>query len=209
MAAITNCSDFGAPKNKVSLCFHCFPIYLPWSLALRKPPDQAHPWMTTGRKELIYSCQSLTESRALLVPLYYKMSLNSHSWRWFFETLVHNLLGLPAFWIKSLFIAPTIRFLIFYFLCSKQYKFGLSCSFAQLCPSLCDPIDCSMPGFPVHHRLLKFAQTQAHWVGDAIQPSHPLLSPSPAFNLSQHQGLFKWVSSSHQVAKILEIQLQH
>ena len=161
-----------------------------------------------GRK-VMTNLDSILESRALLVPLYYKMSLNSHSWRWFFETLVHNLLGLPAFWIKSLFIAPTIRFLIFYFLCSKQYKFGLSCSFAQLCPSLCDPIDCSMPGFPVHHRLLKFAQTQAHWVGDAIQPSHPLLSPSPAFNLSQHQGLFQCVDSSHQVAKILEIQLQH
>ena len=82
-------------------------------------------------------------------------------------------------------------------------------SLAKLCLTLCDPIDCSMPGFPVHHRLLKFAQTQAHWVGDAIQPSHPLLSPSPAFNLSQHQGLFQCVDSSHQVAKILEIQLQH
>ena len=67
-----------------------------------------------------------------------------------------------------------------------------------------------MPGLPVHHQLLKFTQTHVHWVDDAIQPSHPLLSPSPpAFNLSQHQGLFKWVSSSHQVAKILDFQLQH
>ena len=63
---------------------------------------------------------------------------------------------------------------------------------------------------PVHHQLLEFTQTHVHWVGDAIQPSHPLLSPSPlALNLSQHQGLFKWVSSSHQVAKVLEFQLQH
>ena len=64
-----------------------------------------------------------------------------------------------------------------------------------------------MSGFSVHHQLLELSQTRVHWVSDAIQPSHPLSSPSPAFNLSQHQGLFKWVSSSHQVAKILEFQL--
>ena len=80
----------------------------------------------------------------------------------------------------------------------------------QLCPTLCDSKYCSMPGFPVYHQLPEFTQTHVHWVGDAIQPSHPLLSPfPPAFNLSQHQGLFKWVSSSHQVAKVLELQLQH
>ena len=65
-------------------------------------------------------------------------------------------------------------------------------SVAQLCPALCDPMDCSTPGFPVHHELLELAQAHVHWVGDAIQPSHPLLSPSPpAFNLSEHQGLFQ------------------
>ena len=74
-------------------------------------------------------------------------------------------------------------------------------SVAQSCPALCDPMDCSMPGFPVHHQLLELTQTHVLWVSDAIQPSHPLPSPSPlAFNLSQHQGLFKWVSSLHQVA---------
>ena len=68
-------------------------------------------------------------------------------------------------------------------------------SVAQSCPTLCNPMDCSMPGFPVHHQLSELAQTHVHWIGDAIQPSHLLLSPSPpAFNLSQHQGLFKWVS---------------
>ena len=66
------------------------------------------------------------------------------------------------------------------------------------------------PGFPVHHQLLELTQTHAHWVGDAIQPSHPLSSPSPpAFNLSQHQDLFQWISSLHQVAKVLAFQLQH
>ena len=83
-------------------------------------------------------------------------------------------------------------------------------SVAQLCPTLCDPIDCSTPGFPVHHQLPELAQTQAHQVSDAIQPSHPLSSPSPpAFNLGQQQGLFQLVSSSHQVAKVLKFQLQH
>ena len=68
----------------------------------------------------------------------------------------------------------------------------------------------STPGLPVHHQLPQFTQTHVHWVGDAIQPSQPLWSPSPpALNLSQHQGLFKWVSSSHQGAKVLEFQLQH
>ena len=83
-------------------------------------------------------------------------------------------------------------------------------SVAQSCLTLCDPMDCNIPGFPVHHQLPQFTQIHVHWVGDAIQPSHPVLSPSsPAFNLSQHQGLFKWVSTSHQVAKVLEFQLQH
>ena len=74
-------------------------------------------------------------------------------------------------------------------------------SVAQSCLTLCDPMKCSISGLPVHHQLLKLAQTHVHWVSDAIQPAHPVLSPSPpAFNLPQHQGLFQWVSSSHQVA---------
>ena len=83
-------------------------------------------------------------------------------------------------------------------------------SVAQLCLTLCDPMDCSTPGFPVHHQLPELAQTHVHWAGDAIQPSHTLSSPSPpAFNLSQNQGLFQWVSYLHQVAKVLELHLQH
>ena len=75
---------------------------------------------------------------------------------------------------------------------------------------LCNPMGCSRPGFPVHHQLLELTQTHVHQVNDAIQPSHPLsYSPPHAFNPSQHQGLFQWVSSSHQVAKVLELQLQH
>ena len=83
-------------------------------------------------------------------------------------------------------------------------------SVAQLCPTLYDSMDCSTPGLPVHHQLPEFTQTYVHWVSDAIQPPHPLSSPSPpALNLSQHQGLLKRVSFSHQVPKVLEFQLQH
>ena len=83
-------------------------------------------------------------------------------------------------------------------------------SVAQSCLTLCDPMDCSTPGLLVHHQLPEFTQTHVHWIGDAFQPSHPLLSPSPpSLSLSQHQSLFQWVRSSHQVAKVLEIQLQH
>ena len=81
-------------------------------------------------------------------------------------------------------------------------------SVTQLCPTLCDPMNCSMPGLPVHHQLSEFTQTHIHRVGDAIQPSHPLSSPSPpAPNPSQHQSLLQWVNSSHEVAKVLEFQL--
>ena len=78
------------------------------------------------------------------------------------------------------------------------------------CLTLCDSMDCSTPGSPIHHQLPELAQTYVCWVSDAIQPPHPLLSPSTfIFNLSQHQGFCKWVSSLHQVAKLLEFQLQH
>ena len=84
------------------------------------------------------------------------------------------------------------------------------CLVTQSCPPLCDPKDYSAPGLPVHNQLLESTHTHVHWVGDAIQPSHPLPSPSPfAFHLSQHQGLLQWADSSHQVAKALELQLQH
>ena len=84
------------------------------------------------------------------------------------------------------------------------------CSVTKLCPTLCDPTGCSTPGFSVLHCLLEIAQIRVHWVGDAIWLSHLLLPPFPfALNLFQHQGLFQWVSSLHQMAKVLELQLQH
>ena len=89
----------------------------------------------------------------------------------------------------------------------RCYQFS---SVAQLCLTLCDPMNRSTPGFPVHHHLPELAQTHVYQVGDAIQPSHPLLSPSPpAPNSSQHQGLFQWVNSSNEVARVLKFQPQH
>ena len=94
----------------------------------------------------------------------------------------------------------TVAFIVYYWL-KWAYQFS-SVQFTQSGPTLWGPMDCSMPSFPVCHQLLELAQTHVHWVSDAIQPPHPLSSPSPpAFNLSQHQGLFQWVSSLHQVAK--------
>ena len=111
-------------------------------------------------------------------------------------------------------------FILFHFCLSINKSFSTKTTYhlcshfsavTQLCPTLCNCMDCTTPGFPVHHQLPELAQTHVHWVGDAIQPSHLLSSPSPAaFNLSQHQGLFQWkdLSSSHQVAKVLKLQHQ-
>ena len=99
-------------------------------------------------------------------------------------------------WIKKLWYIFTMEY-------SVQFS-----SVAQLCPTLCDPMNGSMLGLLVHHQLPEFTQTHVHRVGDAIHPSHPLSSPSPpAPNPSQHQSLFQWVNSSHEVAKVLEFQL--
>ena len=102
-----------------------------------------------------------------------------------------------------------VRALSIFFHMPVMLSLFCCCSVAKLCLTLCDPMDCGMLGFPVPHHLPEFAQVHVHWIIDAIQPSHPLsyfyLS---TFNLSQQQGLFQWVISSHQVAKVLELQLQ-
>ena len=98
---------------------------------------------------------------------------------------------------------PNCGFLFIYCAISVQFS-----SVTQPCPTLCDPMNHNTPGLPVHHQLPEFTQTRVHRVSDAIQPSHPRSSPSPpAPNPSQHQSLFQWVSSSHEVAKVLEFQL--
>ena len=111
-----------------------------------------------------------------------------------------SILEINQYWI---FQCVNMIYLSIYF-SSVQFS-----SVTQSCPTLCNPMNHSMPRLPVHHQLLEFTQTHIHWVGDAIQPSYPLSSPSPpAPNPSQHQGLFQWVNSSHEVAKVLDFQLQ-
>jgi len=115
-----------------------------------------------------------------------------------------SLLPLPSSWLARDLLLLTS-------LCMSSLRHFSSAQFSsvtQSCPTLCDPMNHSTPGLPVHHQLPEFTQTHVHWVGDAIQPSHPLLSSSPpAPNPSQHQSLFQWVNSSHEVAKVLEFQL--
>ena len=137
---------------------------------------------------------------------------NCRKWIWSWNQSSLKLLCEQAILFKSNFISTSglgvlwrnsMNSFINFFSSSVQFS-------PQSCLTLCEPMNCSMPGLPVHHQHQEFTQTHVHWVGDAIQPSHPLSSPSPhALNISQHQGLFKWVSTSHQVAKVLEFQLQH
>ena len=118
----------------------------------------------------------------------------------------------PALLISEKIIKIDLLVLHYYLyrIWNGTWKYLCCCSCAELCLTLCDPVDCSMPGFPVHHQLPEFAQTHVHRVSDAIQQSHPLSSLSlPAFSLSLYQGLFQWLSSLHQVTKVLELQLQH
>ena len=120
---------------------------------------------------------------------------------------------IPNYPMRSALSEVNVVTLAFFWLVSMVYSFPsfyfLFLLATESCLTFCDPMDCSTPGFPVLHCLLELAQTHAHWVSNAVQPSHPLLPPLSALNLSQHQGLFQWVSSSHQVAKILELRLQH
>ena len=136
---------------------------------------------------------------------------------WYYPHFTHVKLfkGYVASKWQSWNLNPNLSYSKAYLLKITVYSVVCLCflcfsSVTQSCLTLCDPTDCTMPGLPVHHQLLEFTQTHVHRVGDAIQPSHPL-SPTapPPFSLSQHQGLFRWVSSQHQVAKVLEFQLEH
>ena len=117
----------------------------------------------------------------------------------------------PQLTCWSIFVFPELDHFNYVFLNigEKYLRILCCCSVTQSCPTLCDPMDWSTAGFPVLHYLSDFAQTHVHWADDVIQPSHPLLPASPAFNFSQHQNLFHLVVSSHQVDKVLELQLQH
>ena len=127
-------------------------------------------------------------------------------WRWLLEDNRWNFIRKESerldHFLESLNLKKSV--------CNFQFSSVHFISVAQTSPTLCDPMNHSMPGLPVHYQLPESTKTHVHRVGDAIQPSLPLSSPSPpALNPSQHRGLFKWVSSSHQVAKVLEFQPQH
>ena len=120
-------------------------------------------------------------------------------------TCLHAHIHIYAHYTHICTIGVCVSMEMFTCLCTMYVSVSLV-QFLNHVPTLCNPMDCSTPGFPVFRHLSELAQTHVHRVGDAIQPSHPLSSPSPpAFNLSQHQGLFQWVGSSHQVAKVLEL----
>ena len=135
----------------------------------------------------------LLHCRQILYPLSHQGSLSIPQWKWF------------NFNHPKMLVVFQAKFN--YLFTNRRPQFS---SVAQSCLTLCDSMNHSTPGLPVHHQLPEFTQTHVHRVDDAIQPSHPLLSPSPpAPNPSQHQSLFQWVNSSHGVAKVLEFQLQH
>ena len=154
-------------------------------------------WKSTTHASHLRNGQGATWGRS---PLHWYCGLIMSMWCW----VLH---------CADLFLIVLQVCLSYYnlFVCFNQFSFLENfSSVTESCPTLCNPMDCSMPGFSIHHQLPELAQTHAHRVVDAIQPSHPLSSPSPpALSLSQNQGLFQWVSSSCQVAKVLEFQLQH
>ena len=126
---------------------------------------------------------------------------------WIYMTWDYIWLSRKWHWIKEKNLENTLKSTCKWYGEEKNSQFS---SVAQSWLTVGNPMDCSTPGFPVYHHLQELTQTHVHWVGDAIQPSHPLSSPTPSsFNLSQHQGLFQWVSSLHQVTKVLELQLQY
>ena len=133
--------------------------------------------------------------------------------------IIFSIILFATYWIQFPVLYSRTLCLSILYTCIFPLKFSsipflyLSVHFssvAQSCPTLCDPMNHSTPGLPVHHQLPESTQSHVHRVSNAIQPSHPVSSPSPsALNLSQHQDLFQWISSFHQVAKVLEFQLQH
>ena len=186
LVAVTIFCDFGDQENKICRCFHFFSIYLPWSdgngchdLSFLNVDFQAYFFTVLKRISSSLLSAIRMVSSAYLRLLIFLLAI----------LIPACASSSPAFLMMS---SASVQF--------NRWVMSTLCSF----------MDCSMPGFPVHHQLLELTQAHVHRVSDAIQPSCLLLSPSPpTFNLFQHQGLFQWVSSSHQVAKILELQPQN
>ena len=186
-------------------------------LGLQQPsPNGVFPSNIWSYPPQMYSPQSGIQNWAVKIYCV-KPFLHRANSRW---QSLHALLPSPSPWVTPspplpLTLVTATQSMALHATTSSSAQKDLFClefcsSVAQSCPTLCDPMDCSTTGFPVFHHLPELTQTHVHQVCDAIQPSHPLSSPSsPALNLSQHQGLFQWVGFSHQVVKVLELQLQH
>ena len=165
--------------------------------------------MCLTRVSFTWFCTQLGK-RMLLIEPFHNSTSNFH----WFSSVLHILMLFMPFFIYFCFSEIHYNFfkeikdeteIVIWSAVSVQSVSSVT----QSCPTLCNPMNRSTPGLPVHHKLLEFTQTHVHWVSDGIQPSHPLSTPSPAPNHSQHQGLSQWVISSHEVATVLEFQLQH
>ena len=196
-------------KKYLSFQSQKWPVCLVRTRRLSNSSPQRHCFQLRGDK---LQLQPKSKFSAALLWSVYKFCLSLRCWNLPVRRNEHQDRGPQYFWYQLLvswkIIFPwtelgemvwgkfkCITFIVHFI--SAQFS-----SVAQSCPTLCDPMNRSMPGLPVHHQLLEFIQTHVHWVGDAIQPSHPLSSPSPPTpNPSQHQGLFQWVNSLHEVAK--------
>ena len=207
----TRLSDF-------TFTFHCHALEkemathssgLAWRVPGMGEPVGYSPW---GCKESNMT-EVISSSRCSSIPLYIYVhhifihsSVNGHLSCFHVLSIVKN-----ASMNTGVHVSFQIRDFVFSRYMHKNEIAAVQfSSVTQSCLTISDSMDCSTPGLPVHHQLRKLTQTDVNWVSDAIQPSHPLSSLSPpAFSLSQHQGPFKWVSSSHKVAKVLELQLQH
>ena len=176
-----------------------FKILVPPSRIKYGPLTWGHQVPTTELPRLsLYSVLLPFGERWFLMSLNWKMQISTPS-----ASVSLPLLPVPTYPLPL----PTIhtpRHRGFYILLCC-----CCCSVTKSHPTLWDPMDCSTPGFPVPHTFPELAQTHAHWISDAIRPSCPLSPSSPTLSLSQHQGLFQWVSGSHQVAQVLKLQLQH
>ena len=193
LITLQHCIGFAIHQHKSATGVHVFSVLRPLP-----PPSPYHP---SGLSQ----CTSPKHPISCIEP-----GLAIH----YLYAIIH--VSMPFYQIIPPSPSPTESKREFYisvslFLsCIQVYRSVQFSSVAQSCPTLWDPMNRSMPGLPVHHQLLEFTQTHVHRVSDVIQSSHPLAFPSPpAPNPSQHQSLFQWVKSSHEVAKVLEFQLQH
>ena len=171
-------------------------------------PQRSRPW---SLQKSMSSHLTIMEAQREQWDQHYLLSQLSENWKYVLNQWCYSI-QISMIWkyiVLSLIISKDANQLYWIQMSSKIGTLrGYISSVAQSWSTLCEPMDCSKAHFSVHHQLSELAQTHVHRVSDFIQPSHPLSSPSPpAFNLSQHQGPFQWISSSHQVAKVLELQV--